>query len=452
MELALTMREPNACLTRLHSEAGWTLRQFAQAVNKIATERGTPTRYQPPSAHQWLNGYIPRENTRPLILEALARRLHRKITAAQAGFPALPEEEDSTPGTVEGLIDLGTSDMDPSRRGVMGSALFSIALTVPDWPDVVGRMEAAQTGKALRIGMGEVDMVLAMTAKLSDLDDEFGGRHARPMAAAFLVNTVSPYLRADAPEAVRKAMLTAAAELCYLAGYMAVDEGMHGLAQRYYIKALELAGAADDHLTYCITLRGMSVQSADLGHGPTAARLGDSAAAASPQAGHRMRAFIAGQQAHAHAQIGDRNRALSLLREAEKSLEKAESQSRTIGRYDPAALAYATAQVRYELGDVKGSVASLDLSNRIRHSKYRRVQMRFLSLLAERQLEMGSLELACETWGHALDLYPSVQSGRCDEKMAEMSRRIRPHLGNRYARALHERAKPLIPPDRKSVV
>jgi hypothetical protein len=30
---------------------------------------------------------------------------------------------------------------------------------------------------------------------------------------------------------------------------MAVDEGLHGLAQRYYLKALELAGAADDHLT-----------------------------------------------------------------------------------------------------------------------------------------------------------------------------------------------------------
>lgn len=106
--------------------------------------------------------------------------------------------------------------------------------------------------------MNEVDMVIAMTERVSELDDEFGGRHARPMAASFMVNAVASYLRADAPEDVRKAMLSAASDLLCLTGYMAVDEGLHGLAQRYYVKALELAGAAEDHLTYCTTLRGMS--------------------------------------------------------------------------------------------------------------------------------------------------------------------------------------------------
>ena len=37
-------RQPNGGLTRLFRESGWTLRQFAQEVNKIGTERGTPTR------------------------------------------------------------------------------------------------------------------------------------------------------------------------------------------------------------------------------------------------------------------------------------------------------------------------------------------------------------------------------------------------------------------------
>jgi hypothetical protein len=136
---------------------------------------------------------------------------------------------------VEGLVDLGRLDMDPSRRSVLGAGLFSVALTVPNWPDVVGRMEAVQAGGPPRIGMSEVGMVVAMTERISELDDQFGGRHARPMAAAFIVNTVAPYLRADAPGHIRKAM---AADLCYLTGYMAVDEGDHGLAQRYYSKSL----------------------------------------------------------------------------------------------------------------------------------------------------------------------------------------------------------------------
>ncbi|CAM5255938.1 Tetratricopeptide repeat-containing protein OS=Streptomyces microflavus OX=1919 GN=Smic_22870 PE=4 SV=1 [Streptomyces microflavus] len=145
--------------------------------------------------------------------------------------------------------------MDPSRRSVLGVALFSVALTVPGRPDVVGRMEAA----------------------------------------------VVPLLRTSGPEDVRKSMTSAASDLCCLTGYMAVDEGLHGRAQRYYLQALEPAGASEDHLAFCTTLRGMSVQAVDLGQGPVAMRLADAAAVPSPQAGPRMRAFLAGQQADAQA-------------------------------------------------------------------------------------------------------------------------------------------------------
>lgn len=69
------------------------------------------------------------------------------------------------------------------------------------------------------------------------------------MAAAFLVNTVAPYLSASAPEKVRKNMLSAASDLVYLTGWMAMYEREHGLGQRYYMKALKLAGAAEDHVT-----------------------------------------------------------------------------------------------------------------------------------------------------------------------------------------------------------
>nr|WP_171166448.1 transcriptional regulator [Streptomyces sp. I05A-00742] len=333
----------------------------------------------------------------------------------------------------------------PSRRGVLGAGLFSVALTVPHWQDVVGRMEAVQRGRAHRYGMADVDMVSAMTERISELDDRFGGRHARPMAATFLVNTVAPYLRADAPTPVRRAMMSAAADLCYLTGYMAVDEGFHGLAQRYYVKALELAGAAGDHLTYCTTLRGMSVQAVDLGHGREALRLADAAAAASPQAGPRMRAFLAGQQAHAAARTGERANALMYIREAEAAMEKAESRARAFGSYDPSSLLYHVSQVRYELRDVAGSVGVLKESDRVRQRVYRRARVRHRCTLAERQLDIGHLEEACRTWHLALDDYPDVHSGRADTRVRVMSARIRPHLRNAAAKELHERARGLAP-------
>ncbi|MFJ4683096.1 tetratricopeptide repeat protein [Streptomyces sp. NPDC088789] len=443
----MTTRRPNAGLARLYRESGWTLRQFAQEVNRIGTERGTPMKYQQPSVHQWLSGHLPKESVRPLILEALARRLLRPITHAEAGFPAPSEESNSHPTTVEGLIDLGRQDMDPSRRSVLGAGLFSVALTVPGWPDVVGRMEAAQKGTRTRLGMSDVQTVSAMTEQLSSMDDQFGGRTARPLAATFLVNTVAPFLRTDGPEDVRKAMMSAASDLCYLTGYMAVDEGLHGLAQRYYLKALELAGASEDHLTYCTTLRGMSVQAVDLNQGPMAMRLADAAAASSPQAGPRMRAFLAGQQAHAAAQIRDRRSALMYLQEAEVAMEKAESRGKVFGSYDPASLNYHTSQVRFEMGDVNGAVAAMQESDRLRYDIYRRTRVKERAILAERQLAVGHLEAACQTWGLALDDYPLVNSGRIDKRMTDMFNLIRPHIRNHDAQALYQRARETVRPE-----
>lgn len=439
--------EPNRGLERLFRETGWTLRQFVQHVNRIGTERGTPLKYREPSAHQWLQGHMPRGEVRPLILEAFSRQLQRPVTHTEAGFPPAADHANAQPSTVEKLIDLGKLDMDPSRRSIIGASLFSVALTIPEWPDVVGRIEAIQTGQTRRIGMSDVDTVAAMTERLSALDDEFGGRHARPMAAAFLVNTVTPYLRASASDTVRKNMMGAASFLCYLTGWMAVDEGLHGLGQSYYLNGLELAGASDDHFTYCHILRGMSVQAVDLGKGAPAARLADAAAAVAPSAEPRMRAFLAGQQAHAHALCGDRGAAYQFLRETESAMEKAESRAQAFGGYSPATLAYHESQVRNELGDVAGSIDSLQrhFRLRVRDNESKRSGIRFTSMLAERQLKIGHLEAACENWQKVLDDYPTIKSAQVDKHVVTMLRSLRPHLKNSTARALYEHARLIAP-------
>lgn len=339
--------------------------------------------------------------------------------------------------------------MDPTRRSVIGSGarLFSVALAIPGWQDVVGRMEAIQTGRMQRIGMPEVQSVLDMTDQLSDLDDKFGGRYARPMAAAFIVNIVAPYLKADASSEVRRAMVSAASWLCYLTGWMAVDEGLHGIAQQYYVKGLEFAGASGDYSTYCHILRGMSVQSVDLGHGSTAVQWANAASAAAPTATPRMRAFMAGQQAHSYAVAGECSNALHSIQQTETALSKADSQRGTFGGYNAATLAYHTAQVRYALGDIAGSVESLELCFRLRNPKTdsHRGDMRFGAILAERQLALGHLDAACVTWGKVVDGYPTIKSGQVDNHVTEMFRLIRPHIKNATARDLYERARLVAP-------
>ncbi|MGW1195133.1 tetratricopeptide repeat protein [Streptomyces sp. NPDC002536] len=436
---------PNESLQGLFKETGWTLSQCARAVNLVGAEDRTPLRYNASAVHHWLAGTTPKEGVRHYIVEAFSRRLQRPVTHREAGFALSIDQSGQQLDAVEGVIELGRGDMDPSRRGVLGAGLFSVALTIPGWPDVVGRAEAVQSGRMTRIGMNEVKTVKAMTERVSDLDDEFGGRHARPMAASFMVNTVAPYLRAEATGEVRQAILSAASDLLYLTGYMAVDEGLHGLAQQYYVKALELAGAAEDHLTYCTTLRGMSVQAVDLRHGGKAVELADAASEASPKAGPRMKAFLTGQQAHAAAQTGDRSNALKYIREAEAAMDRAESRGKAFGSYDPASLHYHVSQVRYELGDRPGAVEAMLMSDRERQGVYRRSRVHRRGLLAEQQLEVGHLEAACRTWGMALDDYPLVQSGRADERMKRMIGLLRPHVKNAFARELYDRARQIIP-------
>ncbi|MER6363266.1 tetratricopeptide repeat protein [Kitasatospora sp. NPDC001527] len=438
-----TDRVPNCKLASLMIEATWGNGELARAVNRTGTETGQRLKYDASAVSHWLAGTSPAVRALPVVLEALARRLKRPITAFEAGFSDKSATAEQSTDTVSGLIDLGSADMDPSRRGVLTASLYSVALGIPGWPDLVGRFELLRTNPHTRIGMAEVRSVMAMTERISDLDDQFGGRMARPMAASFLVNTIAPYLQADATEDVRKAMLSAAADHCYLTGYMAMDERHDALAQRYYTKALELAGHAGDHLTYCTTLRGMSVQAVDLGHGSTAMRFADAASAASPQAGPRMRAFLAGQQAHSAAQTGDKAGALYHLGLAEVAMEQAESKAKAFGSYDPSSLAYHEAKVRWELGDKSGAIAAMETSDRLRYSVYVRNRVRMTGMLAEWKLQAGRLEEACVDWHRALDDYPTIQSGRADDRFRSMMAVIKPYQGNRYARDLYDRARPM---------
>ncbi|MEK8172243.1 hypothetical protein NKH77_32070 [Streptomyces sp. M19] len=94
----------------------------------------------------------------------------------------------------------------------------------------------------------------------------------------------------------------------------------------------------------------MSVQAANLGHGAPAVRLANAAADVSPESGPRMRAFLAGQQAHSFALAGEKHNALNSLREAERAVNQAESRIGTFGGFSSATLAYATSEVRYALG------------------------------------------------------------------------------------------------------
>ncbi|MFJ3500734.1 MULTISPECIES: transcriptional regulator [unclassified Streptomyces] len=254
-----------------------------------------------------------------------------------------------------------------------------------------------------------------MTDKIADILDELGGGHARPMAAAFLVNTVAGYLRAETSDAVHRDMLSAASDLTYLTGWMAMYERAHGLGQTYYLHALDLARESGDQLTYCRTLRGMSLQASHLRYGRKALEYADSAAEAAPQAGPRLVAFLRGQQAHASSMVGDRRGALARLGEAETALSQADSRRDAVGGYDQAAFQFHVSHVHYESRDLAGSIRALKTSIRVMSPTERQGRLHANAVLAQRQYEYGHLEQACATWGRFLDDYEVLSTARGDE-------------------------------------
>lgn len=442
--MANRTRTPNEGLARLLKQAEWSRSQFALVINRMGAEAGLELRYDQSAVSHWVGGTVPNPPVRRLIVEAFSRKLHRTVTHAEAGLP-LAAFDQAPPGvdTVEGIVDLGRADMDPSRRGVMAAAgLFSAALAVPVFSAPAHATEASPVtpGKqTVRIGAGQVEAVRRMTDKIADILDELGGAHARPMAAAFLVNTVVPWLRAEASDTVKKDMWATAADLVYLTGWMAMYERDHGTAQDYYVKALKLAGRAEDHVTYCRTLRGMSLQASNLGYGPLALKLADSAAEAAPKAGPRLQAFLTGQQAHANSMVGDHRRARSLLAETEAALMKADNRRESIGGYNQSAYAFHISHVLYEGKDLPGSISALQQALKVMPSNERQGRVHFYAVLAQRQLEYGHLEAACESWARFLEDYEHISSARGDEHFDTMRLRLKPFRKAQAVRQLSSR-------------
>ncbi|MGW5433894.1 hypothetical protein ACWET9_43185 [Streptomyces sp. NPDC004059] len=442
--MATRKRTPNPALDRLLEQARWTRTQLAQQVNRLGPQAGLQLTYDRTAVAHWIAGTPPKPEVRPLILEALSARLGRPVTHAEAGLqPAHPGVGYEPVDTVEELIDLGRADMDPSRRSVLAATLFSAALTVPAFSSSARAADDPVTpGKATtRIGASQVASVRSMTERIADILDEFGAGHARPMAAAFLVNTVGPWLRAQASEPVKRDMLAAASDLTYLTGWMAMYEKAHGLGQTYYTTALKLADEAGDHVTYCRTLRGMSLQASNLRHGRMALELADSAAEAAPSAGPRLVAFLRGQQAHAASMVGDRRQAHARLREAEEALSRADNRRDAIGGYDQTAYLFHVSHVLMEEGDLAGSIQAMKQSIRVQPAQERQGRVHAYALLAQRQLQYGHVEAACDSWARFLDEYEHVSSVRGDDHFATMRTDLVPYARTRAVKELSSRVR-----------
>ncbi|WP_346083446.1 transcriptional regulator, partial [Streptomyces thermocarboxydus] len=319
----LVARQPNERLQALIQEAGCSNAGLARRVNMCGAEHGLDLRYDKTSVARWLRGQQPRGRAPAVIAEALGRKLGRTVTIDEIGMANGKnlasgvglQFSPTVLGAIEQVCELWRSDV--GRRDFLsGSSVAASALVEPsrDWlisaPD--GQV-ARNTGP--RVGQSDVAAVRSMTEALVALDHQYGSGHVRPVVVHYLNSVVSGMLAGSYREAVGRDLFAAVARLTELAGYMAVDTGQPGLAQRYYIQALRLAQAAGDRgYGGYVLAASMSHLAAQLGNPREIAQLARAAQeGARGRVTPRAEAMFLAAEARGHALMGDAPAALAAV-------------------------------------------------------------------------------------------------------------------------------------------
>jgi hypothetical protein len=141
----------------------------------------------------------------------------------------------------------------------------------------------------------------------AQLDDRYGGGHARQALVQYLSTDGERLLRGRYADPAGRALVSAVAEATLLAAWMAYDSApTAGLAQRYFVQALALAQAGDDRLLGASIPDAMSHQATYIGRFAEAANLARAAHTGTRGlATPTLTAHLHTMEARALARLGD---------------------------------------------------------------------------------------------------------------------------------------------------
>lgn len=315
---------------------------------------------------------------------------------------------------------------DASRRTLIRTAAYSAAALAG--PLALWASHAATapgTAGTRRIGVPEIETIKTVGDAFRSLDNRYGGLTSRDGVVAFLDTEVTPLLRSGALDSKPgKHLLTAAAEMTHLAGWMSYDSAMHGAAERYFIQALRLAEAAGDTHLGIEILSAMAHQAAFLGHGAEAVQLGTAAMREAADCGAPVLAAEAAvMAAHGYAIDGDAAACGRLLLEAEQTLDRADRSAdpRWVSFFDEAYLSAKRGHCLLAVGDLHGAIEAARRSLDMNGDAYVRGRMFNLSLLATSLAAAGDPDEAVAHGRIALDLTEDMRSARAGDYLQRLT-------------------------------
>lgn len=280
-----------------------------------------------------------------------------------------------------------------------------------------------------RVGIGDVDRFRATVGLFSQLDERFGGGHARQALIQYLSTDGERLLRGRYPQAVGSALFSAVAEATLLAAWMSYDSTPRSPhAQRYFIQALGLADAAGDRLLGASILDAMSHQATYVGRFTEAANLARAArTGTSGISTATLTAHFHTMEARALARLGDAKACDRALAEAVSEFERRnpDDDPGWFRFFDEAELSFEFGHCLRDLS--RGGDATRYASRGVGaggDGTFGRSDFLAMIVLADAYLAAGELEQGCGTALVALAAGEQIRSGRCVNYLRE----FRDHL------------------------
>ena len=433
------MGERNDALAALIQEAGYSEAGLARRVNQLARDRlNLDLRYDYTAVYRWKKGQQPRPPVPWLLAEALSERLGRRVAAAEFGMldeGVLADQGLAYPAdplvAVETILELGKAGM--KRRTVITNAPFVVAaLAGPSRDWLLAVLEQQRGGWGPRaVGLAQVEAIRTVFRFFQELDVMRGGGHGRAALVQYLDSEVLPLLREACPEPVRRALLEVAAEQSYLVGWMAYDDGRHGLAQRYLVQALKLAEGSGNVALGAHVLARLSELANQHGHPREAlqlARTGQQAlTTTSTSSSPACLADLHILEARALAALGEAAAAAKAVATAEAVFERVvREREPEWARFIDAAYLFGQAAWCFgELGRAREAevFASASLADAERQGRARRGTLSY-GARAVAALQRGEVEAAAGDAMRALELAGQVASKRARRTVQGLCRRF----------------------------
>jgi transcriptional regulator with XRE-family HTH domain/tetratricopeptide (TPR) repeat protein len=338
-----------------------------------------------------------------------------------------PDSAEQAAQNVSALWRADLADVTALQRGRVDPRAWGDASL--RWLVDPGHVPGEQPVTGVRIGMGDVARFRATVDLFADLDDRYGGGHAREALIQYLSTDASRLLHGSYSHDVGRELFSAAGEATLLAAWMSYDSTpTSALAQGYFVQALALAQAGNDRLLGASILDAMSHQATFTGRFTEAANLARAALTGTRGiATPTLTAHFHTMEARALARLGDAKSCARALSEGVSEFERAnpENDPPWIRYFNESELSAEFGHCMRDLGrsaeavQYAGSSLGAAQDATIGRSDF------FVSLvLADAHLAAGDAEQACSVAMRALTAGEQIRSARCVSYLREFGRHL----------------------------